>query len=94
MSPAPRTLRLDAHRTTLLVEWNEGAIQNIPHGVLRRLCPCAECRQLRRDGSSPDDSARLVGVEAYGPNAVRLFFSDGHSRGIFPFEYLRTLAGE
>ena len=30
-------------------------------------------------------------VVPYGPNAVQLHFSDGHARGIFPFDYLREL---
>jgi len=34
---------------------------------------------------------RVDAIEAFGPNALRFVFSDGHDRGLFPFGYLREL---
>jgi DUF971 family protein len=30
-------------------------------------------------------------IEPYGPGMLRFGFDDGHSRGLYPFEYLREL---
>jgi DUF971 family protein len=79
----------------LEVEW-EGAAAALPYGLLRERCPCAQCRQTRRDGSfaSIPEKIEIAAIEPYGPNAVHLTFSDGHARGIFPFAYLRELHDE
>jgi DUF971 family protein len=37
---------------------------------------------------------RLAAAEPIGNYALRLFFSDGHDRGIYPWIYLRELADE
>jgi DUF971 family protein len=57
---------------------------------------CAQCRSARRKGAAikADESVSVIDAVPYGPNAVQLVFSDGHSRGIFPFAYLRELALE
>jgi len=34
----------------------------------------------------------LTGLQPIGNYAVRLLFSDGHDRGIYPWSYLRELA--
>jgi DUF971 family protein len=92
----PRALRLHARRRLLEIEWEGGVSENLPHRFLRERCPCAQCRQLRRDGAAEPagDEISLMTVEPYGPNAVQLTFSDGHGRGIFPFSYLRELCRE
>lgn len=91
----PRALRLQRLERTLEIEWNDGAA-SLPHRLLRERCPCAPCRQARRDGSfaSIPEEIEVAAIEPYGPNAVHLAFSDGHARGIFPFAYLRELRDE
>jgi DUF971 family protein len=88
-------LRLRAASQALDVEWADGTIAELPYRMLRRRCPCAACRQ-QRNVAGPFEAAgevQVTGIEPYGPNAVRLSFSDGHDRGIFPFAYLRELRG-
>lgn len=92
-SAAPRALRARMQAAVLEVEWPDGRVDALAFGVLRQLCPCAQCRQLRRSGAPVPAHAdvSLAHIEPYGPNAVRLAFSDGHARGIFPFPYLREI---
>jgi DUF971 family protein len=92
----PRALRMHTERRLLEVEWEGGVAAHLPHRVLRERCPCAQCRQMRRDGSfgSISEKIEITAIEPYGPNAVHLTFSDGHARGIFPFSYLRELHDE
>lgn len=92
----PSVLRLDAARGVVEVEWASGARTAFASALLRQRCPCAQCRQLRRDGAglAAGDGILLTAIEPYGPNAIRLQFSDGHGRGIFPFSYLAQLARE
>jgi DUF971 family protein len=87
----PLALRLDAGQSLLEVQWSDGSA-SLTAEHLRANCPCAHCELQRRKGLEVEShGVAVVSIEAYGPNAVRLAFNDGHSRGIYPFAYLRTL---
>ena len=90
----PIALRLDNGSRSLALEWTDGSSHTLAYRTLRERCRCAECRSLAQRGIAVETSANVsvIEVAAYGPNAVQLVFSDGHSRGIFPFAYLRELA--
>ena len=88
-------LRLRSVPGMLEVEWEDGTTAALPYRMLRKRCPCAECRQRRRTAEfdAPGPIA-VTAIEPRGANAVQLVFSDGHGRGIFPFPYLRELRDE
>lgn len=101
----PISLRLDAG--ALHVEWPdaspvEGSVPvaalgaALSAGLLREHCRCAECQRVVRLGgvlvAAPD--LRLTDALPVGGYGVQLHFSDGHDRGIYPWPYLRELAGE
>jgi DUF971 family protein len=95
MTPQLTEIRCDLARGTLALAWADEVRAELSHALLRRRCGCAACRQTRRSGGSVDgEGVTVSGVVPYGPNAVQLQFSDGHARGIFPFDYLRELAEE
>ncbi len=87
----------------LTVEWADGhaAYYSIPY--LRRFSPSAEARQLREEMEqnpltvlpqrAASDSGTLVAVDAelVGNYAIRITFSDGHSTGLYSWEYLRSI---
>ncbi|MFT4175698.1 MAG: DUF971 domain-containing protein [Luteolibacter sp.] len=68
--------------------------------LLRRACPCATCQ------GEPDALGRVVKPKVdYGPRAfdlvkftvvggyaIQLFWADGHSNGIYGFDYLKKLS--
>jgi DUF971 family protein len=87
-------IRLRAVSRTLEIDWQDGLASSWSHRLLRQRCPCAQCRAQLRKGSTvptlPDIA--LTDVEPYGHYALHLMFSDGHARGIYPFDYLRQLA--
>jgi DUF971 family protein len=88
----PLELRSDPERAVLEVAWT-GSTASLGYDLLRRMCPCASCTAVRRSGRPIEARAvTLTAVEPFGANAVRLSFSDGHARGIYPFAYFRELA--
>lgn len=68
--------------------------------VLRRACPCAACqgepdalgRVMRPVQQVGARGFELLRSEAVGGYALQLFWGDGHSSGIYSFDYLRRLA--
>ncbi len=77
----------------LEIAWSDGVTAVVPHRLLREACRCAHCLAVVRAGKTLHAEAGICldVVEPYGPNALRLSFDDGHSRGLYPFAYLREL---
>jgi DUF971 family protein len=88
----PLALHLISAQSVLEVQWPDGT-ERLAFELLRGRCPCSVCESQRRRGGEVEAAGvTLVSIEAFGANAVRLQFSDGHARGIYPFPYLRSLA--
>ncbi|MDG9924447.1 MULTISPECIES: gamma-butyrobetaine hydroxylase-like domain-containing protein [unclassified Pseudomonas] len=72
-----------------------GQLSLLSHARLRAACPCSQCRAARLHGridAAPSDvRLRAINRQGYG---VQLVFSDGHDQGIYPWSYLRELAGQ
>jgi DUF971 family protein len=72
----------------------------LPLDLLRRACPCAACqgepdalgRVLRPVQQIGPRGFELLRSDAVGGYALQLFWADGHSTGIYSFDYLRRLA--
>jgi DUF971 family protein len=88
------SIRLHKQSRLLEFEWADGAVTCVTHQTLREACRCAECEAGRQRGgdSAMPEAVEICDVEACGAGAVRLHFSDGHARGIYPFAYMRELA--
>lgn len=96
----PTNIVADRNRRVLNIAWNDGHESSYPFGGLRAVCPCAECkgghdnmgeppdRRLVRD--APADGINLEGVEPVGSYALRFYWSDGHSAGIYTWALLRA----
>ncbi len=83
----------------LAIQWSDGQESFVPLPFLRRACPCAAC------GGEPDvlgnierpnvtytaDSFQLRGWQLVGGYALQPRWLDGHSTGIYSFQYLRRL---
>ena len=74
------------------VTWEDGHLGDYPLGYLRGYCPCALCQghggELRCI-EVPD--AKLAKISAVGNYAIQFTWDDGHSTGIYTFDYLRSL---
>lgn len=83
----------------LALAFDDGVECFLPLSLLRRACPCAACqgepdalgRVVRPVPSIGDDGFGLRRIEAVGGYALQLFWRDGHSTGIYTFDYLRRL---
>ena len=67
---------------------------------LRSACPCASCqgepdvtgKVIRPQKQIGARGFELLKIETVGGYALQLFWADGHSTGIYSFDYLRRLA--
>jgi DUF971 family protein len=87
----------------LAIKWDDGGENFIPLEQLRRSCPCAGCKgEGDIMGNVYKNPAKvltpkafeLVRITGVGGYAVQPVWADGHSTGIYSFDYLKRLAGE
>jgi DUF971 family protein len=84
----------------LAVSFADGEELYLPLPLLRRACPCANCQ------GEPDALGRvvrpvvelgprafdLVSLTPVGGYALQIGWADGHSTGLYSFDYLRQLS--
>ncbi len=79
-------------RGVVRITWDDGHVGEYEQEYLRGYCPCAMCQghgaELR---FIPVPGAVLTGMRGVGNYAVELNWQDGHSTGIYSFEFLRSL---
>ena len=80
----------------LLVVWQDGHESVFSFPYLRRKCGCAACVDewtgaKRLDPQSVSESTRPLETQPVGNYGIRFRWSDGHSTGIYAFEYLRSI---
>ena len=84
----------------LAVKWDDGTETFVSLEALRRHCPCAGCKgevdimgNLYKNPEKPLTPAafRLVRIMNVGGYAVQPVWGDGHSTGLFSYEYLKRV---
>lgn len=80
----------------LTVAWSDGSEQRLSSLQARQRCRCTECESARRTGTpvGVNGLVRIEQINTIGSYGVQFVFSDGHERGIYPWQYLRTIGGE
>ena len=87
------------------IDWKDGSHSDYSLALLRDNCPCAHCTGAhgttpqKTKYSQPDSNPfkmfqpalRMLNVEPVGAYAIRIHWSDGHSSGIYSYDYLRKL---
>ena len=86
------------------ITWADTHSSHFDFPYLRENCPCATCNdeRLKKEESpavlapSPllpiyKPKAKAQSAAQVGNYAIQIGFSDGHSTGIFSYDYLRTL---
>src|SRR5437899_870425 len=85
----------------LAIRWEDQSESFVPLEKLRRHCPCAGCRgEVDVMGNLYKNPARPLRPESFhlrrlvhvGSYAVQPFWADGHSSGLFSFDYLKKVA--
>ena len=90
--PYPTEINHLKARGVVRITWDDGHVGEYEQTYLRGYCPCALCQghgtQIRFI-DSPD--ATLLTISGVGNYAIELHWQDGHSTGIYTFDYLRSL---
>lgn len=86
----------------LAIKWENGSETFIGWKQLRMACPCAGCLgekdimgNLYKGPEKPlvAESCQLKRIELVGGYALQPVWGDGHSAGLYSFEYLLKVAG-
>jgi DUF971 family protein len=88
----------------LEIDWSDGHKSAWSFAWLRDACPCANCNEARKkDGRKIGESKpapmlpmytpppRPSGAQAVGRYALQFNWLDGHTGGIYSWEYLRSI---
>ena len=93
-TPASLTKKKDGGRFT--IRWADGHESVYPARMLRGRCPCAQCvsentgeRLVFEEHVSPD--VVIASASLVGHYALHFDWSDGHTTGIYAFDYLRRI---
>ena len=94
----PRNIQLIGEE--LAVQWNDGEESYFPSSVFAAPAPAPTCggepdvlgNIARPNVSYTDASFELLGWEHIGGYALQPRWRDGHSTGLYSFQYLRRLA--
>ena len=95
-SVIPSEIGPTADGAALSIQWMDGSASILAPRLLRIRCPCARCvdemtgqRILRPEDVAED--VYPVAIHYVGRYALQFVWSDGHSTGIYPFDYLRGI---
>ena len=84
----------------LAIKWDDGAETFVSLEKLRRHCPCAGCKgevdimgNLYKGPDRPlsPQAFQLVRVENVGGYALQPVWADGHTTGLYSYEYLKRV---
>ena len=85
----------------LAIRWDDKSESYIPLQTLRKACPCAGCKgevdvmgnlHIGLPQELSPASFKLMQIKPVGGYGISPVWGDGHSSGIYSFDYLRRLA--
>ena len=99
----PTGITANRNSAEFTIQWSDEHTSIYPFTLLRKACPCAECRGgHEKMGGLPHPDVfeveiedtpqtRIRDIEAVGAYALTIEWEDGHHYGIFNWKYLRLL---
>jgi DUF971 family protein len=96
-APAPQAMTVHSQSKVLEVGFSDGATFRLPFELMRVYSPSAEVQghgagqEVLQSGKREVD---VTALEPVGNYAVQPTFSDGHSSGIFSWDYLYFLGSQ
>lgn len=95
MIPSPQKIHNARQQQELVIHWQNGAEHRFNYSQLRAACRCATCRSHKISGRMMliDADLQLEKINNLG-QGLQLVFSDGHERGIYPWQYLFELGAQ
>lgn len=105
MNITPKGITLNKNESYLEIIWSDNKVCRYPLGHLREACPCVECRgghQYMGAKYDPTDILKLTPARSYkiedlqlvGNYAIQPLWDDGHSTGIYSWDFLRRVCPE
>jgi DUF971 family protein len=93
-TPQPTDIKLRTQSRILRIEFDDGAVFELPFEYLRVFSPSAEVK-----GHGPGEgtlqlnkeNVGIGGIEPVGNYALRLIFDDGHDTGLYSWRFLYEL---
>ena len=95
-TPVPERIEID-DGTEVMITWQDGTESHLAAELLRRLCPCAGCKegsghQQLEAIVNGDDPITIEAASLVGAYAINLVFGpDDHGTGIEPWQDLYQL---
>ena len=99
----PLEITIDRQKGQISIEWSDGHKSVYPASLLRKACPCAECRGDETGTDSEPElneltlplvdqrTTRIRQAGMVGNYALNIEWEDGHHFGIYHWAYLRSL---
>ena len=94
VSDTPTEVRAEREQRSVRVQWKSGHESVFLFDYLRGYCPCAVCQGHNAGPKKyvpPPANLGLSSIKPVGSYALQFQWSDGHSTGLYTFEYLREL---
>jgi DUF971 family protein len=96
MTAAPQRIRILKSEGVVEILWAPGRCRRYPFKFLRCECPCAGCvneftGERTLDPVKVPDDVAPQGAEFSGNYALKIYWSDGHSTGLYSWETLERL---
>jgi DUF971 family protein len=88
---APDEIVLHLRSQILELAWHGRPALRLPAQLVRNQCPCSQCEAARIKSALCATDATIDSIEPVGEYGLRVIFTDGHDRGIFPWSYLLQL---
>ncbi|MFN2201537.1 MAG: DUF971 domain-containing protein, partial [Caldilineaceae bacterium] len=95
----PRDIDVNRSEGTVTITWADWHRSTYSLAWLRANCPCATCREERRQAEHPGDelilssksppTAEVTSASLVGGYAIQFVWADGHDAGIYGFAALR-----
>jgi DUF971 family protein len=87
------------------IDWEDGHHSSYACAYLRDECPCATCtgahgtEPQKTNFSAPQKdpfqmfkpAPKMLNVEPVGHYAIKIFWNDGHSTGLYSYDHLRKI---
>lgn len=71
------------------ITWSDGDKSSFRLSDLQKKCPCARCQE-QKDLLRVNPNVKARKISSVGNYAIRIDFTEGCSRGIFTFHFLRN----
>jgi DUF971 family protein len=99
----PKNIKASRSRAVLTIEWFSEESCDLSFADLRAACPCAECRGTHGATKEKsvangleltlrsDQATQLESIKPVGNYAIQISWKDGHTHGIYSWDYLYDL---